>query len=192
MRLAERRWHWVAVLIAGIVFVAVFQGGTLGHSQDTDNGGDSTTGDIPGWDFTAVRLVHGDAVRAGVRVDDVGVQQAAEVGPGVSGDEQGDAGGEPAASAAPEPPAFTPATDIEQWICTYNWDCRTALRVLYCESGADPNAIGRGSNYGLYQINAVHASHWAGFWEHWFEPAWNIALAYEIWTVRGWSPWACY
>jgi hypothetical protein len=62
---------------------------------------------------------------------------------------------------------------------------------MYCESGGRPNAIGGGSNYGLFQLNAIHARTMTGFWENWMVPEWNVAHAYGLYTARGWRPWAC-
>jgi hypothetical protein len=76
-------------------------------------------------------------------------------------------------------------------VCSYSWDCVTALNVMWCESGGRPNAIGGGANYGLFQINGVHARKYPNFWETWMDPATNISWAYSIWSASGWRPWGC-
>jgi hypothetical protein len=62
---------------------------------------------------------------------------------------------------------------------------------MWCESGGQPWAIGRGSNYGLFQLNQVHARRLADFWVSWMDPATNIAWAYNLWAMQGWKPWGC-
>lgn len=59
-----------------------------------------------------------------------------------------------------------------------------------CESGFNPAADNAG-NYGLFQINAVHAPKWPDFWSAWMNPLRNTQMAYQIWSVQGWTPWAC-
>lgn len=62
---------------------------------------------------------------------------------------------------------------------------------MWCESGGRPDAIGGGSNYGLFQLNAIWAKRWPEFWQRWSDAAWNIAHAFELWTSSGWGPWGC-
>ncbi|MEO6197393.1 MAG: transglycosylase SLT domain-containing protein [Dehalococcoidia bacterium] len=94
----------------------------------------------------------------------------------------------PAAFVAPPP---VPTGGIEGLICSYAWNCQEALGVARCESGLRPTAIGGGSNYGLFQINQVHASRFPGFWELWSDPASNVSWAFQIWSASGWRPWGC-
>jgi hypothetical protein len=89
------------------------------------------------------------------------------------------------------PVAVVPATDIERLVCSYAWPCIEALTVMWCESGGRPDAIGFGNNYGLFQINVLHAPALPGFWESWADPAWNTAVAYGMYQARGWTPWSC-
>jgi hypothetical protein len=98
----------------------------------------------------------------------------------------------------PPPPPPTPVpispmakTEIEALVCTYSWPCGEALRVMWCESGGRAWAVGRGSNYGLFQINQVHASRFANFWNAWMDPVSNVQWAYSIWARQGWRPWGC-
>jgi len=98
----------------------------------------------------------------------------------------------PVVYAAPPPPApVVPAGGIEGLICSYAWDCQEALGVARCESSLRPTAIGGGSNYGLFQINQVHANRFPGFWELWSDPASNVSWAFQIWSASGWRPWGC-
>jgi hypothetical protein len=103
----------------------------------------------------------------------------------------GDPGVPPAAAA------YVPGS-IESLICGYDWDCAAAIAVAGCESGYNRDgqldgawAIGGGANYGIFQLNVIHAYRWLDFWEAWHIPEKNIAWAYEIWSESGWDPWAC-
>ncbi len=82
--------------------------------------------------------------------------------------------------------------DAEAIICSYGWDCSTALYVARLESGSDFTA---GANYlgcvGTFQLHPVH--HWR-FYQHGWDPytydiAQNTAIAYELWLTSGWAPW---
>jgi len=76
-------------------------------------------------------------------------------------------------------------------ICAYNWDCRTALRIVRCESNFRADAVGAGS-WGLWQIQAsVHAAKWPDFWQSWSDPLRNTEYAWEIYQSRGWAAWSC-
>ena len=80
---------------------------------------------------------------------------------------------------------------IDSLVCSYPWPCGEALSVMRCESGRDPGAYSNG-NYGLFQINAVHAWRVGGDLSQLFEPEVNVRVAYEIWLDNaGWRPWAC-
>lgn len=62
--------------------------------------------------------------------------------------------------------------------------------MAMCESSLNPAAYNAG-NYGLYQINAVHAARVGGDLASLFDPAVNVRVAYEIWAEQSWIPWAC-
>jgi len=76
-------------------------------------------------------------------------------------------------------------------VCTYGWSCEQALRVMWCESGGKPWTIGRGVNYGLFQVNQIHARRIPDFWTAWMDAAKNTHWAYALWARQGWKPWAC-
>ncbi len=87
--------------------------------------------------------------------------------------------------------------DIPCLNCSYSWDCAEAIGVVYgnwrCrwgESSGNPSAYHAG-NYGLYQINSVHAARVDYALERLFDAATNIAVAHALWLERGWQPWAC-
>lgn len=126
----------------------------------------------------------------------------------------------PAPTATPEPPAPTPAVaaevatpppppaaapaaislpadGIEAIICALPWPCQQAINVAACESGRDMQGrldgswATNGNNYGLFQINSIHANKWPDFWDHWMDPTRNAQFAYDIWLAQGWWPWDC-
>ncbi len=66
------------------------------------------------------------------------------------------------------------------------------MNVMWCESGGKPDAIGFGNNYGLFQVNSIHASRFPGFWESWMVPEFNVGMAVTLWSESGWYPWACW
>ena len=73
-----------------------------------------------------------------------------------------------------------------------------ASRVANCESGMDPNAVSSGGgNYGLFQINRVHASDFEAvtgqpFHDGALDPYANSQYAKYLYDQSGgWGPWAC-
>jgi hypothetical protein len=99
----------------------------------------------------------------------------------------------PSPTVAPQVAAayIPPAGSLEALICSYAWPCQEALHVKWCESRGNWDTIGAGANYGGFQINAVHAGRFPGFWESWMDPAQNTAWAFQLWSEQGWRPWAC-
>ncbi len=97
-----------------------------------------------------------------------------------------------AAAATPVPP-----DGLEGIICSKPWPCDEAIAVASCESGTDRNGrldgnwATNGNNFGLFQINGIHADRWPDFYTSWMDPVKNIEWAYEIWSVSGWRPWSC-
>lgn len=83
------------------------------------------------------------------------------------------------------------AEDTEALVCSYSWDCQTALRIVQCESGWDSQAVGRHGERGLFQISPIHAWRWPTFWSEWMIPEVNVRWAYELWAEQGWGIWAC-
>ena len=77
----------------------------------------------------------------------------------------------------------------------YAWGCEKALSVAWCEMGGywNPAAINPLSGTrGVFQIHPTyHAHKWLDFWDAWSDPVRNTQMAYEIWSVQGWQPWAC-
>lgn len=99
---------------------------------------------------------------------------------------------------APEPAVpvvVEPATDLESLICaTFTADCGKALSVVYCESRFNPGTVGAAGERGLFQIHPVHIPYLAErgmTWDSMFDPASNIAYAYDLYNRSGWGPWTC-
>jgi hypothetical protein len=67
----------------------------------------------------------------------------------------------------------------------YSWDQSTAFRIMMCESGGNPNAIGPPTRYGraagLMQILPNGS----------LDPATNMKQAWAKYQSRGWQPWSC-
>jgi hypothetical protein len=61
----------------------------------------------------------------------------------------------------------------------------TALRIMSCESGGNPNATGGAGERGLFQIHPVHH-------DSTYDPYGNVLAAYRI-SAGGsnWSAWTC-
>jgi hypothetical protein len=72
-----------------------------------------------------------------------------------------------------------------------------ATRVANCESGLNPAAVSRGGgNYGLFQINSVHAGQFQAVtgqpWSSVTDPYANANFAAWLYNQSGgWGPWAC-
>jgi hypothetical protein len=78
---------------------------------------------------------------------------------------------------APAPRRPRLSGDWEALLARHPWDLDIARQVLWCESRGDANAENSGHN-GLFQINGGP-----------FDPAANVALAYDMYSTRGWQPW---
>jgi len=71
----------------------------------------------------------------------------------------------------------------EEIIQQYDWDYNSAITIMNCESGGNPNAVGdtdtRYYSYGLFQIRALPGRPSA----EWLKvPENNIEYAYKIWS----------
>lgn len=98
---------------------------------------------------------------------------------------------------APEPTAMPePLATVEAMITnTFGLAAIDAIAIATCESKLTASEIGgpnfNGSyDYGLFQLNEIHAAKWPEFWEMWADPYWNTAKAYELWVDQGWRPWS--
>lgn len=88
-----------------------------------------------------------------------------------------------ASRSRPRSVPAVPAGAPSEWrslVLSLPWDAGTALRIIQCESGGNPNAYNRSSGAtGLFQI--LHGP---------FDPIANVRLAFSMWSSRGWQPWA--
>lgn len=73
-------------------------------------------------------------------------------------------------------------------ISQYSWNVSVAMAVMQAESGCNPNAANWADShstcsgsFGLFQI--------ACFSGQVYDPAQNIAIAYQKYQARGWQPW---
>lgn len=73
----------------------------------------------------------------------------------------------------------------------------TGSAIVMAESGGNALAVNNSNNngssdYGLWQINSVHAALLAKY--NWRNPQQNTDMAYQIWKSAGnnWSPWATF
>ncbi len=79
-----------------------------------------------------------------------------------------------------------PPADTAALICSYDWDCSTALAIVWRESRFEPEAVNPASGCaGLFQINPIH-----GYSREWLlVPENNVTVAYALYEERGWQPW---
>ena len=98
----------------------------------------------------------------------------------------------PMPTAIPLPPPEA-ATDVGAIICSYSWDCGTAVAVACSESELWPLAANPSGARGVFQLMPVHAWRFAArgwnYWTDWDDPVRNTAIAYELWSEQGWTPW---
>lgn len=70
-----------------------------------------------------------------------------------------------------------------------------AVQVATCESDLNPAAVSPGGgNFGLFQINKVHAPELAKMGYSWSQitnPTVNAKLARQIYDESGWKAWSC-
>lgn len=59
---------------------------------------------------------------------------------------------------------------------------------MFCESSGNPNAYAAG-NFGLMQINGIHSVLVGGDPSVFYDPETNVAMAYRLYSERGWQPW---
>ena len=95
--------------------------------------------------------------------------------------------GIPASYATPvaNPPLLS---NVQEIICSYSWDCATALGVAYCESTLRPGANENPPYAGLFQIDVeLHAWRFEG--ANPYDPTVNTSVAYSIYSERAWAAW---
>lgn len=111
----------------------------------------------------------------------------------------------PPATPPPTPaPAPAPITGDCNAVNGYDWDVRVAYAVCMAESGGNPTIDNAGLNrdgtvdYGLMQINSIHADMVGGDLESLRNPEVNMRVAYSLYqgAMRrdqpGFQPWSAY
>jgi len=91
-------------------------------------------------------------------------------------------------------PTIGDNTDWDSELAKYDWDVKTAKRILICESGGNSNAKNKSSSAsGLMQIiKGTWEGNTSLDWETYrFDGVENIKVAYHIWKNRGFAPWQC-
>ena len=80
---------------------------------------------------------------------------------------------------------------IPALIASYTWPYEQAIAVAKCENrNLDPTIISSTNDYGILQINKVHAWRVEGDIMRFLIPEVNVRVAYEIYVdSEGWSPW---
>lgn len=83
-------------------------------------------------------------------------------------------------------------TNYRHLVEQYDWNVSVAMAVMQAESGCNPEASNWNDrhatcigSFGLFQLGC--------FWTDTpFDPATNVAKAYEIYSRSGWSPWGAF
>ena len=75
-------------------------------------------------------------------------------------------------------------------VSKYGWNVDVAMNVMYAESGCRSNALSATGDRGLMQINWVHSAKVGGDLDKLYDPQTNIAVAYQIYSASGWTPWS--
>lgn len=79
-----------------------------------------------------------------------------------------------------------PRDYVQQVVCSYPWDCETALSIVRRESGNDSQAVNPWSLCaGWFQIHPVHGYSVEAL----MDPVFNTRVAYGLWLQDGWGPW---
>lgn len=68
-------------------------------------------------------------------------------------------------------------------------EVNNALLTMQKESSCRSDAYSSTNDYGLMQINAVHADMVNGDLNALYEPETNVRVAYQIFTGRNWNAW---
>ena len=75
-------------------------------------------------------------------------------------------------------------------VAQYSWPVETVMAIMYAESGCRSDALSATGDRGLMQINWVHSAKVGGDLTKLYDPATNLAVAYQIYQASGFSPWS--
>lgn len=98
-------------------------------------------------------------------------------------------------------PAVTPAAPAPQpqgcdayrsTFSQYSWNVNTAIAICKAESGGNTHALSPTKDYGLMQINSVHADMVSGDLSKLYDPTTNIQVAYRVYLSQGWRGWSSF
>lgn len=110
----------------------------------------------------------------------------------------------PPTDQAPATPVVNPpAIPVQPQDCNavraYDWDVRVAYAICMAESGGVASKDNAGLNrdgsvdYGLMQINSIHADMVGGDLESLRNPQVNVRIAYSLSKGgKDWTPWSVY
>jgi len=105
----------------------------------------------------------------------------------------------PVQAQEPAAPRRIPTGDpslIALVVAAFPEDPDTAIRIVSCESGWNPEARSPTNDTGLFQINDIHRTPSgvaAGLSvADLTDPATNIRIARSLYDQSGWQPWSCY
>lgn len=112
----------------------------------------------------------------------------------------------PVPTATPEPRARRTARyapeELRPILAQYSWNVDDALLVVYgptpaCpygESNGKPTVVSDGGHVGIFQLSPIHAWRFEArgwTWLDSFVAERNIAVAFDLYSERGWEPWSC-
>lgn len=105
----------------------------------------------------------------------------------------------PPQPAAPMPKTLTGCAAYLPIIQKYDWDSYTAQAIMRAENGAcNPTKDNAGLNwdgsvdYGLFQVNSIHAEMVGGDLERLRDPETNVRIAHQIYVAAGWTAWSTF
>ena len=79
-----------------------------------------------------------------------------------------------------------PEAEVRAIVCRYDWDCVTAMAIVWRESRNNPEALNPTSGAaGWFQVHPIHGfPQWALF-----DPWFCTQVSYDLYTRYGWQPW---
>lgn len=106
---------------------------------------------------------------------------------------------QPEIEVASQPPQQSQVATFASGCSTYDsifkqyaWNVTVAEAICQAESGGNPYAVSPTQDYGLMQINQIHADMVNGDLTALYSPSENISVAYKLYSADGWVPWSTY